>query len=231
MRIAVLKLTCAVLVCACVFVSLHRCVPTGPANSPCCTRQVTDYSGAVTVINNAKEPAELDGVYVTLLNALTDGESTDEVAADCPVGAGGALGQVTGANPYTVLANGRLACKFSLRSINSGSLVGTATGTGDADSIVSKQAPVQKLLADGSCGKLLSGLAASELGQGGVLLAAQGVTEEEVCSAGSSTVKIAIPADATPPTTKGCAVPVSEGGHMSMLRSTVLEAWTCGCLE
>lgn len=236
--IAVSKLACAVPVSACVYVSLSAplCADRTckPSLLPACTPQATDYSGAVTVINNANEPAELDGVYVTLLNTLADGEATDEAAADCPVGVGGALGQVTGANPYTVPANGRLACKFSLRSVNSGALVGTATATGDADSIVSKQAPVPKLLADGSCGKLLSGLAASELGQlqGGVLLAAKGVTEEEVCSAGSSTVKIAIPADATPPTNKGCVVPVSDGGHMSMLHSIVVEAvWTRGCLE
>lgn len=197
-------------------VSLHRCVePTGPpANPPCCcTWQAADYSGTVTVINNAKEPAELDGVYINLLDTLEDGESTDEAAADCPVGADGALGQITGANPYTVPANGRLACTFSLRSVNSGALVGTATGTDGADGIVSKQAPVQKLMADGSCGRLLSGLAASELGQGGVLLAAKGVTEEEVCSAGSLTVKIAIPVGVTPPATKGCVFPVSDGGH------------------
>jgi hypothetical protein len=187
-----------------------------PSNQPssCCILclQATDFSGTVTVINNAKDPAELDGVYVNLLNTLADGESTDEVVADCPVGAAGALGQISGANPYTVPANGRLSCKFSLRSVNSGALVGTATGTEGGDGTVSKQVAVQRLMADGNCGKLLSGLAASELGQGGVLLAAKGVTEEEVCSAGSSTVKVVIPADAALPAGQGCVAPVSAFG-------------------
>jgi hypothetical protein len=175
--------------------------------------QATDYTGTVTVINNSPEPFELDGVYINLLDTMGDGDATDEGLAECPVGPAGTLEPVTGNNPYPVPANGRLTCKFNLRSIHSGALVGTATGTDGGDGVVSKQVPVQTLMADSSCTKLVSGMAASELAKGGVLLAdKEGVTEEEVCSASSKTVAIAIPADAQ--TNRGCVVPVSSSRHV-----------------
>lgn len=170
--------------------------------------QATDYTGTVTVINNSPQPAELDGVIINLLDTMGDGDATDEGLAECPVGPAGALEPVTGSNPHTVPANSRLACKFNLRSIHSGALIGTVTGTDGTDAVVSKQAAVQSLMADSACTKLVSGMAASELAKGGVLFAEkEGVTEEDVCSASSKTVAIAIPADAQ--TSRGCIVPVS----------------------
>lgn len=169
--------------------------------------QATDYSGTVTVVNNSPQPAELDGVYITLVDTMADGDATDEGMAECPVGPSGTMAPVTVTNPYTVPANGRLTCKFNLRSIHSGALVGTATGSDGGNVIVSKQYPVQKLMSDTACGKLVYGLAASELGATGVLKTDKGVQEDEVCSAGSKTVQVAVPADVQ--TFKGCTIPVS----------------------
>jgi hypothetical protein len=178
--------------------------------------QATDYSGTVTIINNSPEPFELDGVIINLLDTMDDGDATDESLAECPVGPAAAMEPVTGNNPHTVPANSRLTCNFNLRSIHSGALVGTVTGTDGGDGIVSKQVPVQSLMADSSCTKLVSGMAASELAKGGMLFTdSEGVTEEEVCSASSKTVAIAIPADAQ--TSRGCVVPVSSPRHVPWL--------------
>lgn len=174
--------------------------------------QTTDYSGTVTVINNSPNSAELDSVVINLMDTMGTGDATDEAVAECPGTNNSTAGAVTGEHTVTVPANGRLSCSFTLRSAVSGSLVATVTTVSSGDGVVSKGVPVTSLMADGNCGRLVSGMAASQLGRSGVLLAANGTSEEEVCSAGSKVVKIEIPADAQ--VGKSCAYPVSFLGKV-----------------
>jgi hypothetical protein len=169
--------------------------------------QATDYTGTVTVINNSPNPAELDGVIINLMDTMGTGDATDEAVADCPGVNSTTPGAVTGENTVTIAANGRLSCSFTLKSSVSGSLVATVTSVSGGDGVVSKGYPVTSLMGDSNCGRVVTGMAASQLGRYGVLLAANGTSEEEVCSASSKVVKIEIPADAQ--TGKGCVFPVS----------------------
>jgi hypothetical protein len=169
--------------------------------------QVTDYTGTTTVINNSPSSAELDGVIINLMDTMGTGDATDEAVADCPGVNSTMLAAVTGENTVTIPANGRLNCSFTLKSSTSGSLVATVTSAAGGDGVVSKGYPVTNLMGDSNCGRVVTGMAASQLGRSGVLLAANGTSEEEVCSASSKVVKIEIPADAKPGTS--CVVPVS----------------------
>lgn len=174
-------------------------------------RQVTDYTGTVTVINNSPSSVELDGVIINLMDTMGNGDATDEAIADCPGVNSTTLAAVTGENTVTIQANGRLSCSFTLKSSVSGSLVATVTSAAGGDGVVSKGYPVTKLMGDSNCGKVVAGMAASQLGQSGVLLAANGTSEEEVCSASSKVVKFEIPADAKPG--QSCVFPVSAGSR------------------
>lgn len=216
---------------SCSAVQLHECRSCNcawlyPMSALCCpyavhVPQSTDYTGTVTIINNAATPAELDGVYVNLIDTMGSGDATDEALPDCPVDTSDTLRPITASNPFTIPANGRLSCKFTLKSVHSGALVGTATPADGGDGIVSKQWAVTSLMADSSCSRLVSGMAASELGGAdGVLFGENGTTEEDVCSASSKVVKVNIPADAD--TSKACSFPVSTwqgvGGRVESLR-------------
>lgn len=185
--------------------------PTHLLSPPACTvsPQVTDYSGSVTVINNAAGSVEIDGVLVNLVDTMGDGDTLAEVFADCPLGDSGAVGPVSGSSTVTIPAYGRLSCRFTLRAGASGALVGTATVVDGVEALVSKQWPVTSLMADSTCGQLLSGIGGSELGKEGVLFAEGGVSEEEVCAGSSKRISLKIPADAS--TDRGCKFPVSAG--------------------
>lgn len=165
--------------------------------------QLTDYSGTITVINNAAGAAELDGVVVNLMDIR--GDAVAEGLAECLDSKTGSLQAVTTSRTRTLAANSRLACNFTLRSTASGSLVGTATTTDGNDAVVSKGVTVTSLMQDGNCAKLISGTAASELGEQG-MLSANGTTEEDVCSSGNKIVRILVPADSK--TDRGCSFPV-----------------------
>jgi len=83
--------------------SLTLCLSVSP--------QVTDYSGSVTVINNAAGSVEVDGVLVNLVDTLGDGDTLAEAFADCPLGDSGAVGPVSGSSTLTIPAYGRLSCR------------------------------------------------------------------------------------------------------------------------
>lgn len=169
-----------------------------------------DYSGVITVINNARASVELDGVIINLIDTMGSGDATDAASANCLIS--GSIQAVSGTQPLVVPADGRVSCNFTLRSASSGSLVGTATVVDGGDGVVSKGVPVTTLLQDSSCDTLVYGLAASELGPQGVLAIEGGAAEQEVCQEGSKVFKIRIPADSK--TERGCLFPVSTAWPM-----------------